>query len=146
MITGYLHIPGGVGTSFSLMFLTVACVTYPYPGAGALMGFVQSIIAVMMGKSGSMGAMAPIGYIVPGIVMDLVIIVCRKMKTDEMIMTVMVNVFGAVTACLFANLIVFRLSGIVLLLYVLVSMLTGSIAGTLAYVIAKRIKPIINEK
>ena len=40
LLTDYLHIPGGIGTSFSLMFLVVAAELVPQPGCAALMGAV----------------------------------------------------------------------------------------------------------
>lgn len=109
------------------------------------MGFVQAMIALMMGKSGSMGALAPIGYIVPGIVMDCVIGVCRRVHMDDLVTAVLTNMLASAAACLCANLIVFRLTGVVLVLYVSVSMLTGSLTGLLAYEVVKRIRPIVHK-
>ncbi len=40
VITDALHIPGGIGTSFSLMFLVVAAVLMPYFGCGTIMAGV----------------------------------------------------------------------------------------------------------
>lgn len=45
LITDALHIPGGIGTSFSLMFLIVAAFLMPYRGSAGIMGMVQSVIA-----------------------------------------------------------------------------------------------------
>ena len=73
VITDSLHIPGGISTSFSLMFLVIA---------------------------------------------------------------------ASLTASLTANLIVFRLRGIVLLLYLLISATSGSLCGLLAQRVTARLKCI----
>ena len=67
LFTDALHIPGGIGTSFSLMFLVVGAVLTGQFGAATLMGAIQSGIALAMGATGSLGILAPIGYIVPGL-------------------------------------------------------------------------------
>ena len=72
VITDFLKIPGGIGTSFSLMFLVIGADMIPVRGCAALMGLVQSVIMLSLGMTGSMGLLAPIGYVVPGIVIDLV--------------------------------------------------------------------------
>ena len=73
LLTDSLHIPGGIGTSFSLMFLVIAAMLMPGFGCGILMGAVQSAIALSLGMVGSMGVLSPIGYIVPGFVIDCVV-------------------------------------------------------------------------
>ena len=71
LITDFLHIPGGIGTSFSLMFLVVAAVTVDRFGCAVIMSIVQSGLALAFGMVGSMGALSLVGYIVPGLVIDL---------------------------------------------------------------------------
>ncbi len=145
ILTDSLHIPGGVGTSFSLMFIVVAAAFVPRFGSGALMGFVQSGIALCMGTVGSMGVLAPLGYIIPGIVIDCVFLVSRKLKTSRNESLAAANAFAAVAACLVANAIVFRLHGIVLLLYVSVSITSGAICGLLAGSIAEKLEPVFGK-
>ena len=45
LITDALHIPGGIGTGFSLMFLVVAAALTRGRFCGAIMGTVQSALA-----------------------------------------------------------------------------------------------------
>ncbi len=80
LITDSLHIPGGIGTSFSLMFLVLAAALLPRFGCGMLMGAVQSLLALALGMTGSMGALSPIGYIVPGLTVDIVLFLSGKLK------------------------------------------------------------------
>ncbi|MDO4458783.1 MAG: ECF transporter S component [Clostridia bacterium] len=145
MITDFLRIPGGIGTGFSLMFLVIAAVFVRKPSAAALMGAVQSVIAVFLGTVGSMGALAPIGYIIPGIVIDTVIFVFGKMKLSRTEIMIIANSLGAASASVTANFIVFGLRGVVLVLYLCVSLLFGALFGFLGSVIAKRLEPVFRK-
>ncbi len=145
ILTDFLHIPGGVGTSFSLMFIIVAAVFVPRFGSATLMGAVQSVIALCIGTVGSMGALAPLGYIIPGFAIDCVLFFARKLKISRNESLVIANAIAAGTACLIANAIVFRLSGIVLLLYLSVSLTSGAICGVLAESVAGKLEPVFGK-
>ena len=58
ILTDFLRIPGGIGTSFSLMFLVVAAELVPIFGCATLMSIIQSMIALSLGMVGSMGPAA----------------------------------------------------------------------------------------
>ena len=144
VITDFLRIPGGIGTSFSLMFLIVAAELVPYFGCATLMGAVQSILALSLGMVGSMGAFSPIAYIVPGFVIDCVFYIFRKMKTTAVTRCVTANMLSAAAASLTANFLVFHLWGPVLALYCCVGLLSGAFCGVLGAVLAKRLKPALS--
>ena len=143
LITGFLHIPGGIGTSFSLLFLVIAAALVELPGCAALIGAVQSILALGLGMVGSMGVLAPIGYIVPGLVIDGVLRLSGA-RSDAGIVTA--SILGSVAACLCANALVFRLWGLVLLLYAGVSATSGAVCGLLAAMLVRRLRGIVNPK
>lgn len=143
IITDMLRIPGGIGTSFSLMFLVIAAALVHMKGCATLMGFVQSMIALSLGMVGSMGALSPIGYIVPGIIIDLVFAASRSMRTNMLLSMTSANMLGAVAAGLTANAIVFHLTGVPLALYITVAAASGVICGTLGCHLAKRIRPVL---
>ena len=140
LVTGFLHIPGGVGTSFSLLFLVIAAALVELPGCAALIGAVQSVLALGLGSVGSMGMLAPIGYIVPGLVIDGVLWLSRS-RTENGVFAA--SVLGSLAACLIANAIVFHLWGVVLLLYAGVSATSGAVCGLLATVLIRRLRPVI---
>lgn len=143
IITDSLHIPGGIGTAFSLMFLVIAAMLIPGFGCATLSGAVQGAIALSLGMIGSMGLFAPLGYIVPGIVIDCVMSVSRKAElSDEPVMFI-ANMLSAVTASITANILVFHLSGVVLLLYVSVSLTSGAVCGLLGSSLVPRLRPIL---
>ena len=143
LITESLHIPGGVATSFSLMFLVTAASVIPVFGCATIMGAVQSLLALCFGMTGSMGLLAPIGYIMPGIAIDLILLVSRKLSKDLSAGIMLSSIVSSVIACLTATVLVFRLSGIILLLYVFVSATSGSVCGLLAVSLVNRIRPVI---
>ena len=145
ILTDWLHIPGGIGAAFSLMFLVIARELVPYFGAATLMGLVQSGIALCMGTVGSMGVLAPVGYILPAFVIDCLACLCDRMKRGGTERTVLINSAAAVTASLAANLIVFRLSGPVLGLYLCVSALSGALCGTVAAACIEKLRPVFGK-
>ena len=146
LITDFLHIPGGIGAGFSLMFIVLAAAFVPRFGAATLMGAVQSGIALCMGTTGSMGALAPIGYILPGIVIDLVMLLARKAHLAREESLAIANIAASAAACLAANMIVFRLRGAALALYVCVAALSGAVCGMLAGACAKKLDPLFGKE
>lgn len=145
ILTDSLHIPGGIGTSFSLMFIVVAAVFIPRFGAATLMGIVQSGIALCIGTVGSMGALAPIAYIVPAFAIDCILFFARKLKLERIESMVASNAVAAIAACLIANVIVFGLHGLVLALYVSVSALSGTLCGVIGYSVSEKLEPLFGK-
>lgn len=145
-ITDFLHIPGGIGTAFSLMFLVIAVALMPRFGSGIIMSVIQSAIALAMGMVGSMGVLSPIGYIVPGLVIDCVFLITKRSNLKLEHKMLIANGLAGLSASLAANIIVFRLWGIVLLLYLSVACTCGAICGLLGGKIANRLIPIIGKE
>lgn len=139
VITETLHIPGGISTGFSIMFLVIAAELVYTRHAGAMMGTVQGFLALAMGRVGSMGILSPIGYIVPGMAIDLVYCLQKHMNFSRLERMVFANAAAAVMASVTANIIVFRLKGPVLWLYLCVSAVSGTIYGFLGSAIAARL-------
>lgn len=145
VITDALHIPGGIGTSFSLMFLVVAAMLVPRFGCATIMGIVQSVIALSLGMVGSMGALSPIGYIVPALVIDLLVGLTRRLQLPRTERAMLINAAAGVCASLAANLIVFRLRGAALLLYLCVAATSGAVCGLPAAELVRRLGPVIGQ-
>lgn len=145
IITESLHIPGGISTGFSIMFLVIAAELVQTPRSGALMGTAQGLLALAMGRIGSMGLLAPIGYIVPGVAIDLVYRLsgfCRLSRTERMVAA---NGAAAVMASVTANVIVFHLQGTALWLYLCVSAASGSLYGLLGAAVAARLAAVFQK-
>ncbi len=142
VLTDFLRVPGGIGTSFSLMFLVIGACLIRRKGAASAMALVQCVLAMSLGMTGAMGMMSPIGYIMPGIVIDLILAVCDRYRMDLPVSMIIANAAGSFTAALTADFIVFRLRGAVLALYLLIALISGGICGFLAPVIFRRIRPL----
>lgn len=143
VVTDALHIPGGIGTSFSLMFLVIAAAVCGHRGCGTVMGVVQSALALGFGMVGSMGALSPIGYIVPGIIIDITLGLTQRTQLQLTERMTLANALAAASASLTANLIVFRLWGPPLWLYLAVALTTGTLCGVLGSTVVKRILPVL---
>ena len=109
---------------------------------GTVMGAVQSVIALSLGMVGSMGALSPIGYIVPGFVIDCVMWAARRLNAKTQYTVIIANMLSAASASITANFIVFRLSGVVLLLYVSVALTSGALCGVLGGELLRRLQNI----
>ena len=144
ILTDALHIPGGISTGFSLMFIILAALVCDVFGSATIMCAIQSGIALALGMVGSMGILAPLGYIIPGIIIDLIMLFCKRMLISKIIMTICANALGAVMAALTANIIAMHLRGATLWLYLMVAMISGAVCGILGHEIACRLLPAIN--
>ena len=142
-VTGLLRIPGGISTGFSLMFLTVACELVPRAGCGAAMGLVQAALALVTGRVGSMGALAPVGYALPGLAIDCALAFGRRLRLPLRERLAAAGLLSSLTAALAANAIVFRLRGTALLLYALVASTTGVCTAWPARRIVRLVSPVL---
>ena len=152
IITEALHIPGGISTGFSIMFLVIA--TEIVRGqqteepdrdirtCGTLMGTVQGLLSLALGRVGSMGIFMPLGFIVPGISIDFIYYLQKYVKFSRTERMVFANALAAVMASVTANVIVFHLSGPVLGLYLSVSGVSGIVYGCLGSAIAARLRSV----
>lgn len=142
VITDTLHIPGGVSTGFSIMFIVIAAELVQEKKSATMMSSAQGLLALMLGRVGSMGILMPLGYLVPGVVIDVVFYFMRNATTQERL--VIANSLAALFASLTANLLVFQLTGPVLVLYLSISALSGACYGFLATLLTQRLFNILH--
>lgn len=136
VLTDFLRIPGGgAATAFSLMFLIVGTGNMDWPWATTSAAFVQSLIALSLGMSSYQGLFAIFTYTLPGMVIDLF----RKIypKRDTTFFAVSCAAANAAGALL-SNLLVFRLEGILFLLWELVAVSMGFLGGLMGYYLYRR--------
>ena len=146
LITDALHVPGGIGTGISLMFLVVAAALFGRFGCATIMGALQSVIALSLGMVGSMGALSVIGYVVPGIVVDCVLYVTGKTHTGQVVTAVGANALASMAANLVANFITFHLKGLPLMICLSISFISGAIFGFLCSFLFRKLQPVIGVK
>ncbi len=138
MITDFLHIPGGISTAVSLMFLVIGTGLTNGRGKASMMGLIQGVSALMIGMVGSMGVLMPLAYLVPGVAIDLVMLIPLSGDFWKRIKAFLANISGSVAAALFADLAVFHLPVSVLSVYLLVAALSGAVCGYMAGVLIDR--------
>ena len=154
MITEVLHIPGGISTGFSIMFLVIAAEIIHLTseqdkkkgwisGCGLLMGTVQGFLSLALGRVGNMGILMPVGFMATGAAIDFIYFLSKYIRLTTQEKMVLANSFAALMASVIANWIVFHLRGPALILYFSVSALSGMMYGFLAYGVLKRIKPFV---
>ena len=135
MITDAIHIPGGISTAVSLCFLVIARGITTRKWSASVMGASQALVAIAIGSFGSMGILMPFAYVVPGIVIDLVMLIPENGLFLTRMKAFLANILSSVSAALFADIVVFHLPLQPLLVYLGVSALSGAICGFAAGII-----------
>ena len=142
-ITGALHIPGGISTAVALMFLVIAASLTKRKWSASAMGMMQAAMALAMGSMGSMGLLRPLAYLIPGIVIDLVMLIPEGMSGGlftSRAKAFFANILSSVSAALFADIVVFHLPTKPLMAYLCVAALSGAVCGFVAGAVVAPIK------
>ena len=136
-LTDFFRIPGGsAAAGFSLAFLIIGKQIAPIPFAGTLMGLLQAPLALALGFSGAQGALAVFSYAAPGLIIDGLALVLKK---QHPMFCFMAGILSSLSSAVISNLLVFRLSGISLLLWLLLAALSGALGGLLAQLVSARL-------
>ena len=136
LATEFFRIPGGsLAAGLPLMFLTLGAYKVKKFGAATLMGLVQGAMALMLGMTGMQGAFALLTFTFPGLVIDLVGL---KQFSKQTTFFLAACTLGTVGSAIFSNIIVFRMTGSVLMMWVIVGTFSGLVCGYLGSVIYKR--------
>lgn len=146
MVTDALHVPGGISTAFSLMFLVVASGMTTRKWTASVMGSMQALAALSIGMVGSMGILMPLAYIVPGVFVDIVMAIPDKGIFVTKIKAFLANILSSVAAALVANIFVFHLPFKPLLVYILLASLSGAVCGFVAGAALESAKKIAKGK
>lgn len=137
LLTDFFRIPGGsASVGFSLAFLIIGREAVSVPFAGAIMGFVQSLLALALGFSGYQGALALITYTLPGLVIDLSSMLSVKGISGR----ILACILSCLTSALLSNLLVFHLRGLSLVLWLLLAALSGMLGGWIAHLALEKLK------
>lgn len=133
LVSTPLLIPGGsLAGGLYMMWLVVAMGLTGKRGTGTLVGVVQAILVMVTGVSGSHGAMSLVSYILPGIVMDVGLLLIRHRVCCRGC-AFFAGILANVTGTIMVNLIFFNLPLIPLLLSLAVSVFSGGIGGLLSW-------------
>lgn len=139
IVTGPLFIPGGaVAGGFYMMWLVMGAGLVQRKGAATLVGLVQGIIVIATGVYGTHGIISLVTYTLPGLAVDLVLLVSRQPPRGKMTMFlggIAANLCGVVLS----NLVFFRLPLFPLMLCLCAGALSGALGGLLAWLLTDRL-------
>ena len=133
LISAPLLIPGGaLAGGLYMMWLTAAVGLTGRRGSAVLTGLVQAIIVILTGVGGSHGLLSLISYTLPGLAVDLVLLLMRHRACClpcSFISCILANITGTVSV----NMIFFRLPPLPLLISLAAAALSGGVGGVLAF-------------
>ena len=132
VVTDALHVPGGISTGVSLMFLVIAAGVNTRRGNASIMSILQAAAAMSIGMVGSMGFLLPLAYLIPGVMIDIVMLIPGKNRMAVRLKAFIANIVGSLAAAIFADIVVFHLPLNALAVYLGLAALSGAIAGFLA--------------
>ena len=140
LITTPLQIPGGsLAGGLYMMWIVVAMGLTGKRLTPTMVGLVQAILVMITGITGSHGAMSLISYTLPGIVVDLALLIMNHRVCClpcSFVAGMLANVTG--TAC--TNMIFFNLPLIPLILSLLIAAFSGAIGGIISWGLLKSLK------
>lgn len=135
-----LMIPGGaLAGGLYMMWLAVAAGLTGKRGTATLMGLVQALLVMVSGVVGSHGIMSLLSYTLPGIAVDLGLLLIRHRACCLpccFFAVILANLAGTASV----NMIFFQLPLIPLLLSLAVAAFSGGLGGILAWELLKALR------
>lgn len=139
IISGPLYIPGGaIAGGLYMMWVVLGVGLIGRLGVATLISIVQAIIVVSLGIYGTHGIVSFLTYIVPGLVVDLYILIAkpREFQAGNFFIC---GVLANITGTFLVNVVFFRLPLVPLVLTLTTASFSGGIGGLIAYAIIKRL-------
>lgn len=142
IITGPLYIPGGaIAGGFYMMWLVLGAGYVKKIGVATIMGIVQSILVISTGAMGTHGIMSIMSYTLPGIAVDLVMLISKD-KKHNILHYVFSCMLANVVGTLISNILFFRLPATAVALVLSSAALSGAIGGIIVYNIIKSLEKL----
>ena len=137
IISTPLLIPGGaLAGGLYMMWLVVAMALTGKRGTATLVAVVQAILVTVTGIAGSHGLMSLVSYTLPGIAVDLGLLIVRH-HACCMPCSFLAGVIANITGTAAVNMIFFMLPLVPLLLSLAVAALSGGVGGFLSFLLVK---------
>jgi len=145
IITGPLYIPGGVvAGGIYMMFLVLAVSLTGIRGAASLCGLCQGIMVLIIGTAGSHGVFSLLTYTLPGIAVDLLMLLIRHKGCCAIccfFSGLVANLTGTISVYLLQlSSMLFSLPFVPLVLIFAACTLSGGLGGLLAWTITKQLR------
>lgn len=146
LLTDFIRIPGGSATAgISIMFLVAAAALTGRKWTAFMAGLLQGLISLTTGISATVGALVLITYSIPGLAIDLVMLLPVLDPMPKKHRMMLAGAAGVLTGAAATNLLYFRLPLIAFMLFYAVGIGSGAAGGWLAYVILKRLPASVLE-
>ena len=140
IITGPLYISGGaVAGGLYMMWIIVGVGLVRKIGVATLIGLVQAIMIISLGVYGSHGIVSFLTYMLPGVAVDLYILLFRPKKLKVSFFFI-AGILANLSGSFLVNIVFFRLPTVPLILTLSAAALSGGLGGIIAYVIIKKLK------
>ncbi len=137
IITGPLFIPGGtIAGGFYMMWIVAGTGITGKRGSASLIALVQSIMVIAVGMFGTHGIMSLVTYLVPGLAVDLFLIIARQ-NCRNILSCFFAGMMANMAGTLMSNFVFFKLPWIPLILTIAGGALSGGLGGLLAYSLVK---------
>ncbi len=138
IITGPLFVPGGVlAGGFYMMWMVLGAALLRRAGTATLIAAVQAIVVMAVGMYGTHGIMSIFTYLLPGLAVDLVLLVSGHRGCCSGCCFA-AGVAANISGTFLVNLVFFRLPLIPLVLSLSVASLSGGVGGLIAHWVATR--------
>ena len=140
LVSASLFIPGGaLAGGLYMMWLVIAAGITGKPGAASLCGLVQAILVILTGIGGSHGILSLISYTLPGLAIDLWLLISGHRiccLPCAFVACMLANLCGTITV----NLLFFKTPLIPLLLSLAVAAFSGGAGGILSRYLLKALQ------
>lgn len=140
IITGPLYIPGGaIAGGFYMIWIVLGVGLINKIGVATIIASVQAIIIVSMGMVGTHGIMSFLTYIIPGLAVDILLILIRY-RSPSLGNLFLCGMVANLSGTFLVNVIFFRLPFIPLILVLSSAALSGGVGGIIAYTIINKLE------
>lgn len=144
IVCGPLMIPSGaLAGGLYMMWLVIGYGLVKKPGTALIISVIQALLVIFTGIVGSHGIMSLLTYILPGLAVEIVMIIARltgcKTRTDSvgLIGCSIAGLFANMTGTATVNIVFFQAPGVYLILILALSAASGLVGGVLAWQLIK---------
>lgn len=140
LISTPLMIPGGaLAGGLYMMWLVMAFGLTGKRGSATLAGLIQALLVMITGVSGSHGVLSLVSYTLPGIVVDLGLLIMRH-RACCLPCCFVAGILANLTGTAVVNLVFYTLPTVPLLLSLAVAALSGGVGGLISWELLKALR------
>lgn len=140
IITGPLYIPGGaIAGGLYMMWIVLGMGLVRKTGTASLIAIVQAVMVISLGIYGSHGIMSFLTYIIPGLAVDLYLLIFRPKRLNINVFFI-AGILANLSGTFIVNIIFFRLPTIPLILTLASASLSGGLGGLISHGIFKKLE------